>query len=128
MFFQASYFNIDILKYQISAQPGANSCPIHIMSYWRCEEDHTDLRIDYKYNHHSMARWELGCLCLALLYNGGVKEHGSAERVAGGAGGRGGHIHDVRTEGKLGSRDQTCNLEVSRGGERGWRCGLHQVR
>jgi len=53
---QASYFNIDILKYQISAQPGANSCPIHIMSYWRCEEDHTDLRIDYKYNHHSMAR------------------------------------------------------------------------
>ena len=26
------------------------------MSYWRCEERHTDLKIDYKYNQHSMAR------------------------------------------------------------------------
>ena len=54
--FQASYFNIDILKYQITPLAGANSCPFHIMSYWRCEERHTDLKIDYKYNQHSMAR------------------------------------------------------------------------
>jgi len=51
---QASYFNIDILKYQITPQTGANSCPFHIMSYWRCEENHTDLKIDYKYNQHAM--------------------------------------------------------------------------
>ena len=55
--FQASYFNIDILKYQITPLAGANSCPFHIMSYWRCEERHTDLKIDYKYNQHSMARF-----------------------------------------------------------------------
>lgn len=27
------------------------------MSYWRCEDSHTDLKIDYKYNQHSMARF-----------------------------------------------------------------------
>ena len=55
---QASYFNIDILKYQITPLSGANSCPFHIMSYWRCEETHTDLKIDYKYNQHSMEKYE----------------------------------------------------------------------
>lgn len=69
----ASYFNIDILKYQISTLSGANSCPFHIMSYWRCEEGHTDLRIDYKYNQHAMARpTALQNVSLAVPVDGGV--------------------------------------------------------
>jgi len=69
----ASYFNIDILKYQISALAGANSCPFHIMSYWRCEEGHTDLRIDFKYNQHAMARpTALQNVSLAVPVDGGV--------------------------------------------------------
>jgi len=69
----ASYFNIDILKYQISTLAGANSCPFHIMSYWRCEEGHTDLRIDFKYNQHSMARpTALQNVSLAVPVDGGV--------------------------------------------------------
>lgn len=69
----ASYFNIDILKYQISAQSGANSCPFHIMSYWKCENGHTDLRINYKYNQHAMARpTALQNISLAVPIEGGV--------------------------------------------------------
>jgi len=69
----ASYFNIDILKYQISSLSGANSCPYHIMSYWRCDEGHTDLRIDYKYNGHAMARTtSLQNVSLAVPVDGGV--------------------------------------------------------
>jgi len=69
----ASYFNIDILKYQISSLSGAHSCPIHLMSYWRCEEGHTDLRVDYKYNQHAMARTTaLQNLSLAVPVDGGV--------------------------------------------------------
>lgn len=69
----ASYFNIDILKYQISSLTGANSCPYHIMSYWRCDEGHTDLRIDYKYNAHAMARTtSLQNVSLAVPVDGGV--------------------------------------------------------
>lgn len=51
----ASYFNVDILKYQIKAKPGATSCPFQLVSYWKCEATHTDLKIDYKYNSHAMA-------------------------------------------------------------------------
>merc|ERR1719391_759984 len=69
----ASYFNIDILKYQISSLSGAHSCPIHLMSYWRCEEGHTDSRVDYKYNQHAMARTTaLQNLSLAVPVDGGV--------------------------------------------------------
>ncbi|KAK4871783.1 hypothetical protein RN001_015907 [Aquatica leii] len=50
----ASYFNVEILKYQIKPKPGANSCPFQLVSYWKCETSHTDLKIDYKYNSHAM--------------------------------------------------------------------------
>lgn len=50
----ASYFNVDILKYQIKAKPGASSCPFQLVSYWKCELNHTDIKIDYKYNSHAM--------------------------------------------------------------------------
>jgi hypothetical protein len=50
----ASYFNVDILKYQIKPKPGAISCPLHLVAFWKCETQQTDLRIDYKYNCHAM--------------------------------------------------------------------------
>ncbi|XP_064626907.1 F-BAR domain only protein 2-like isoform X2 [Lineus longissimus] len=46
----ASYFNIDILKYQIKAESGADSTPLLLTSYWKCEPHQTDFRLDYKYN------------------------------------------------------------------------------
>ncbi|XP_019765280.2 F-BAR domain only protein 2 isoform X3 [Dendroctonus ponderosae] len=51
----ASYFNVDILKYQIKAKPGANSCPLQLVAYWKCANLHTDLKIEYKYNLHAMS-------------------------------------------------------------------------
>uniref|UniRef100_A0A1I8ND84 F-BAR domain only protein 2 n=1 Tax=Musca domestica TaxID=7370 RepID=A0A1I8ND84_MUSDO len=51
----ASYFNVDILKYQARTKPGAGSCPFQIVSYWKCEPSFTALKIDYKYNNHAMA-------------------------------------------------------------------------
>lgn len=41
----ASYFNVDILKYQIKNKDGAGSCPFQIVSYWKCEAKHTDLKV-----------------------------------------------------------------------------------
>lgn len=41
----ASYFNVDILKYQIKAKEGAASCPFQIVAYWKCEPTHTDLKV-----------------------------------------------------------------------------------
>nr|XP_045597244.1 F-BAR domain only protein 2-like isoform X2 [Procambarus clarkii] len=51
----ASYFNVDMIKYQVSTMNGANSSPLQLVSYWKCEDSHTDLRIDYKYNPHAIA-------------------------------------------------------------------------
>lgn len=51
----ASYFNVDILKYQIKPKLGANSCPLQLVGYWKCSNVHTDLKIDYKYNLHAMS-------------------------------------------------------------------------
>ncbi|XP_028031900.1 F-BAR domain only protein 2 [Bombyx mandarina] len=51
----AQYFNVDILKYQIRPKTGASSCPFQLVSYWKCEKDHTDLKVDYKYNMHAMS-------------------------------------------------------------------------
>ncbi|XP_067647708.1 F-BAR domain only protein 2 isoform X2 [Eurosta solidaginis] len=51
----ASYFNVDILKYQVRSKPGASSCPFQLVSYWKCESTFTALKIDYKYNNHAMA-------------------------------------------------------------------------
>ncbi|XP_043247062.1 F-BAR domain only protein 2-like isoform X13 [Amphibalanus amphitrite] len=46
----ASYFNVDILKYEILAKPGAASVPLQLVAYWKCEPTHTDLKVEYKYN------------------------------------------------------------------------------
>ncbi|XP_042105298.1 SH3-containing GRB2-like protein 3-interacting protein 1 isoform X9 [Ovis aries] len=51
---QATYYNVDMLKYQVSAQ-GIQSTPLNLAVNWRCEPASTDLRIDYKYNTDAMA-------------------------------------------------------------------------
>ncbi|XP_053549664.1 SH3-containing GRB2-like protein 3-interacting protein 1 [Bombina bombina] len=50
---QATYYNVDMLKYQVSAQ-GLPSAPLNLAVNWRCEPTSTDLRIDYKYNPEAM--------------------------------------------------------------------------
>ncbi|CAG7725198.1 unnamed protein product [Allacma fusca] len=85
----ASYFNVDILKYHIKPKPGASSCPLHLVAFWKCEKSQTDLRIDYKYNSHAMAPVQsevptvptkvspaapaLFQVCIAAPVDGGVK-------------------------------------------------------
>ncbi|KAK6179298.1 hypothetical protein SNE40_011689 [Patella caerulea] len=51
----ASYFNIDILKYQVKNSPGVESTPIPLVVYWKCNDNHTDYRLDYRYNPSSMS-------------------------------------------------------------------------
>ncbi|XP_078012828.1 SH3-containing GRB2-like protein 3-interacting protein 1 isoform X9 [Phascolarctos cinereus] len=50
---QATYYNVDMLKYQVSAQ-GIQSTPLNLAVSWRCDPASTDLRIDYKYNTDAM--------------------------------------------------------------------------
>ncbi|XP_034253953.1 F-BAR domain only protein 2 isoform X6 [Thrips palmi] len=69
----ASYFNVDILKYQVKPKSGAGSCPFHLVAYWKCEPTHTDLKVDYKYNSHAMAAPSpLLNLTVAVPVDGGV--------------------------------------------------------
>ncbi|XP_069127305.1 F-BAR domain only protein 2-like isoform X4 [Argopecten irradians] len=70
----ASYFNIDILKYQGKPQPGVESCPLPLVVYWKCEDKHTDYRLDYKYNPKSMSTpCALKNITATVLVNGGVE-------------------------------------------------------
>ncbi|XP_034933888.1 F-BAR domain only protein 2 isoform X2 [Chelonus insularis] len=70
----ASYFNVDILKYNIKNKEGAASCPFQLVSYWKCESTHTDLKIDYKYNNRAMASPSpLLNLHVAAPIDGGLK-------------------------------------------------------
>lgn len=70
----ASYFNVDILKYQIKAKSGALSCPLQLVSYWKCGQTHTDIKIDYKYNSHAMASSSpLLNVQMSVPVDGGVK-------------------------------------------------------
>ncbi|XP_048833519.1 SH3-containing GRB2-like protein 3-interacting protein 1 isoform X3 [Brienomyrus brachyistius] len=50
---QATYYNVDMLKYQVSSQ-GVQTTPLNLAVSWRCESTSTDLRIDYKYNGEVM--------------------------------------------------------------------------
>lgn len=50
---QATYYNVDMLKYQVSSQ-GLQSTPLNLAVSWRCEPTSTDLRIDYKFNSEAM--------------------------------------------------------------------------
>ncbi|XP_061589811.1 F-BAR domain only protein 2 isoform X2 [Cololabis saira] len=49
----ASYYNVDILKYQVQSD-GIHSTPLNLAVYWKCTAATTDLRVDYRYNPESM--------------------------------------------------------------------------
>ncbi|XP_063741480.1 SH3-containing GRB2-like protein 3-interacting protein 1 [Eleginops maclovinus] len=51
---QATYYNVDMIKYQVSAE-GIQSSPLNLAVSWRGDANSTDLRIDYKYNTEAMA-------------------------------------------------------------------------
>ncbi|TDH06057.1 hypothetical protein EPR50_G00128770 [Perca flavescens] len=51
---QATYYNVDMIKYQVSAE-GIQSTPLNLAVSWRGDTTNTDLRIDYKYNTEAMA-------------------------------------------------------------------------
>ncbi|KAH9515277.1 F-BAR domain only protein 2, partial [Bulinus truncatus] len=51
----ASYFNIDILKYQVKSSPGVESTPLPLVVYWKCDDTATDFRLDYRYNPKAMS-------------------------------------------------------------------------
>jgi len=69
----AAYFNIDLLKYQVKSKPGAGSCPLQMVAYWKCSDSYTDLRLDYKYNAHAMSTASaLLNLSIAVPVDGGV--------------------------------------------------------
>uniref|UniRef100_A0AAQ5YQG7 F-BAR domain only protein 2 n=1 Tax=Amphiprion ocellaris TaxID=80972 RepID=A0AAQ5YQG7_AMPOC len=65
----ASYYNVDILKYQVLSD-GIHSTPLNLAVYWKCTESTTDLRVDYRYNPESMdtpdnqTYYECICFCL----------------------------------------------------------------
>ncbi|KAL3869316.1 hypothetical protein ACJMK2_042010 [Sinanodonta woodiana] len=69
----ASYFNIDILKYQIKAAPGVESTPLPLVVYWKCEEKSTDYRLDYKLNSMAMSSASvLKNIAVSVVVDGGV--------------------------------------------------------
>ncbi|XP_036034220.1 SH3-containing GRB2-like protein 3-interacting protein 1 isoform X28 [Onychomys torridus] len=69
---QATYYNVDMLKYQVSAQ-GIQSTPLNLAVNWRCEPASTDLRIDYKYNTDAMTTAvALNNVQFLVLIDGGV--------------------------------------------------------
>ncbi|GAB1599763.1 F-BAR domain only protein 2 isoform X6 [Argonauta hians] len=52
----ASYFNVDILKYQVKPMPGVDNTPLPLVVYWKCTPLVTNFRLDYKYNPCSMSK------------------------------------------------------------------------
>lgn len=46
----ARYYNLDIFKYQLRTAPGAKNAPLQMVSYWKCEDSTTNLKIDFKFN------------------------------------------------------------------------------
>ncbi|XP_061418812.1 SH3-containing GRB2-like protein 3-interacting protein 1 isoform X1 [Lethenteron reissneri] len=50
----ATYYNVDILKYQVSAG-GADAAPLLLEPSWRCEDARTSLRVAFRYNGSAMA-------------------------------------------------------------------------
>lgn len=44
-----------MIQYQVKAQSGTGSAPLHLVAYWKCEPSQTDVRLDYKFNAHAQA-------------------------------------------------------------------------
>ncbi|KAL4617546.1 F-BAR domain only protein 2 isoform X3 [Arapaima gigas] len=68
----ASYYNVDILKYQVASN-GIQSTPLNLAVYWKCSPITTDLRVDYRYNPESMLNPSPLCNVQVLVpVDGGV--------------------------------------------------------
>ncbi|XP_045141162.1 F-BAR domain only protein 2 [Echinops telfairi] len=68
----ASYYNVDVLKYQVSSN-GIQSTPLNLATYWKCSASTTDLRVDYKYNPEAMvAPSVLSNMQVVVPVDGGV--------------------------------------------------------
>src|SRR5690606_37242601 len=50
----ARYYNMDIVKNQRRPAPGAQNAPLHLVSYWKCD-DNPSLKVDFKYHHLALA-------------------------------------------------------------------------
>ncbi|XP_038571270.1 SH3-containing GRB2-like protein 3-interacting protein 1 isoform X5 [Micropterus salmoides] len=71
---QATYYNVDMLKYQVSTER-IQSIPLNLAVSWRCEPTSTDLRIDYKYNGEAMTTpMALNNVQFLVPVNGGVSK------------------------------------------------------
>ncbi|KAM3655342.1 F-BAR domain only protein 2 isoform X2 [Ammospiza nelsoni] len=69
----ASYYNVDVLKYQVSSN-GIQSTPLNLATYWKCDASTTDVRVDYKYNPESMnVPSMLSNVQVVVPVDGGVK-------------------------------------------------------
>uniref|UniRef100_A0A8C3QRU5 MHD domain-containing protein n=1 Tax=Cyanoderma ruficeps TaxID=181631 RepID=A0A8C3QRU5_9PASS len=69
----ASYYNVDVLKYQVSSN-GIQSTPLNLATYWKCNASTTDVRVDYKYNPESMnVPSMLSNVQVVVPVDGGVK-------------------------------------------------------
>ena len=52
---------------------GFSTTPLQLCSYWKCDEEATDLRVDYRYNPSCMsAPCSIGNLSVLVPMNGGV--------------------------------------------------------
>ncbi|XP_065657173.1 F-BAR domain only protein 2 isoform X8 [Hydra vulgaris] len=51
---KASYYNIDILKYQVRCN-GASSLPLQLTANWQCEKEITSFKVAYKVNDTCMS-------------------------------------------------------------------------
>uniref|UniRef100_A0A5F8H9Q1 F-BAR domain only protein 2 n=1 Tax=Monodelphis domestica TaxID=13616 RepID=A0A5F8H9Q1_MONDO len=68
----ASYYNVDVLKYQVSSN-GIQSTPLNLATYWKCNASTTDVRVDYKYNPEAMiAPSVLSNIQVVVPVDGGV--------------------------------------------------------
>lgn len=64
----ASYFNVDIVKYQVGVGDGDSSVPLHLLAHWKCETTHTDFKLEYRLGVSSSLR----SLAVAVPVEGGV--------------------------------------------------------
>ncbi|VDN25115.1 unnamed protein product [Cylicostephanus goldi] len=47
----AAFFNAEVVRYELCDDARVTQPPLYITTYWKCEEDHTDVRIDYQLNN-----------------------------------------------------------------------------
>ncbi|CAI4223166.1 unnamed protein product [Auanema sp. JU1783] len=51
---KSPFFNAEVLRYELHEKPEGNDPPLFLTAYWKCEDKHTDLRIDYRLNEDSI--------------------------------------------------------------------------